>query len=184
VFDDLKARLEQFFRTDSRSDSRAHASALREALLEAKVGVSTMRSALAATEDELRQERRRLDDAERRGKLAADVPDTETVALARRYADRHRERVGVLERKLTVQRDELAIAEREVVEMLSEYHTARAGRPFDSVDAAWRELQAAGAEHPGLGLDDGPERHSEEKLKQAIEAQLAYLKKKLGKDKP
>jgi hypothetical protein len=183
VFDDLKARLEQFFRTDSRSDPRAHASALREALLEAKVGVSTMRSALAATEDELRQERRRLDDAERRGKLAAEVPDTETVALAHRYAERHRERVGVLERKLTVQRDELAIAEREVTEMLSEYQTARAGRPFESVDAAWRELQAAGAEHPGLGLDDGPERHSEEKLKQAVEAQLAYLKKKLGKDK-
>jgi hypothetical protein len=183
VFDDLKARLEQFFRTDSRSDPRAHAKALREALLEAKVGVSTMRSALAATEDELRQERRRLDDAERRGNLAAEVPDAETVALAQRYAERHRERVGVLERKLTVQRDELAIAEREVMEMLGEYQTARAGRPFESVDAAWRELQAAGAEDPRLGLDDAPERHAEDKLKQAVEAQLAYLKKKLGKDK-
>jgi hypothetical protein len=105
------------------------------------------------------------------------------VALAQRYAERHRERVGVLERKLTVQRDELAMAEREVMEMLTEYQTARAGRPFESIDAAWRELQAAGGDHPGLGLDDGPERPSDEKLKQAVEAQLAYLKKKLGKDK-
>jgi hypothetical protein len=184
VFDDLKARLEQFFRTDSRSDPRAHASALREAVLEAKVGVSTMRSALAATEAELRQERRRLEDAERRGKLAAEVPDAETVALAQRYAERHRERVGVLERKVIVQRDELAIAERELMDMLREYQTARAGRPFESVDAAWRELQAAGAEYPGLGLDEEPGQKSDEKLKQAVEAQLAYLKKKLGKDKP
>jgi hypothetical protein len=152
---------------------------LREALLEAKVGVSTMRSALQATQDELLQERRRLEDVERRGKLATEVPDPETVTLAERYAERHRERIGVLERKLTVQRDELAMVEREVQEMLLEYRSARAGAPFESVEAAWRDLEAAGEERPGMGLGD--ETPTEDKLKQAVEAQLAYLKKKLGK---
>ena len=181
----MKARLEQLFRASSPSDSRARAAALREALLEAKVGVSTMRSALAATEDELRQERRRLEDAERRGRLAAEVPDAETVALAERYVQRHRERVGVLERKLTVQRDELVMAEREVSEMFQEFRSVGSGRRFESVEAAWRDLEAAGGERPGLGLDGTDAAAlADDKLKQAIDAQLAYLKRKLGKDKP
>jgi hypothetical protein len=184
VFDSLKARLDQLFRASSPSDSRARAAALREALLEAKVGVSTMRSALAATEDELRQERRRLEDAERRGRLAAQLPDAETVGLAERYAQRHRERIGVLERKLTVQRDELAMAEREVAEMFQEFRSAGSGQRFESVEAAWRDLEAAGGERPGRGLDGNDAAAlTEDKLKQAIEAQLAYLKRKLGKDK-
>ena len=86
-----------------------------------------MQSALVSTERELAIERRQLADAERRGRLAADVPDSETVALAERYAARHRGRVGVLERKLVVQRDELVLAEREVAEMMAEYRAARPG---------------------------------------------------------
>jgi hypothetical protein len=184
VFESLKARLEQLFRAESRSDARARAALLREALLEAKVGVSTMRSALVATEEELLQERRRLEDAERRGKLATEVPDSETVALAERYAHRHRERISVLERKLIVQRDELAMAERETQEMFLEYRNLRTGAPFESVEAAWRDLEAAGGERPVTGLgDQAASDLSADKLKQAVEAQLAYLKRKLGKDK-
>jgi hypothetical protein len=180
VFESLKARLEQLLQGHSPPDRRARAAALREALLEAKVGVSTMRSALAATERELALERRQLVDAERRGRLAADVPDPETIAIADRFAQRHRDRVGVLERKLVVQRDELALAEREVAEMLTEYRTARPGAPFESIDAAWRDLQAAGADHPELEPDPAQD-DADQKLKQAVDAQLAYLKKKLGK---
>jgi hypothetical protein len=182
VFESLKARLEHLLRADSRSDSRARAALLREALLEAKVGISTMKSGLLATQDELLQERRRLEDTERRGKLATEVPDPETVALAERYAQRHRERIAVLERKLTVQQDELAIAERETQEMLLEFRSARTGAPFESVEAAWRDLEAAGGERPVTGLgDEATSDLSADKLKQAVEAQLAYLKKKLGK---
>jgi hypothetical protein len=182
VFESLKSRLERLLRDHSRSDPRAQAALLREAILEAKVGVAAMRSALSSTERELVLERRQLADAERRGRLAADVPDAETVALAERFAVRHRERVAVLERKLIVQQDELALAEREVGEMLSQYRAARPGAPFESVDAAWRDLEAAGADRPGTGLDDEPLRaEADRKLKEAVEAQLAFLKKKLGK---
>jgi hypothetical protein len=157
--------------------------ALREALLEAKVGVATMRSALTVTERELVAERRQLADAERRGSLAAEVPDRETVRLAERFAARHRERVAVLERKLQVQRDELALAQREVEEMLQQYRSGTPGTAADSIQAAWRDLHAAGGDRPDAAPDD--ERlsaESDRKLKeQAIEAQLAFLKNKLRK---
>ncbi len=183
MFESVKARLEKLFRDHSRSDPRAYMDGLREALLEAKVGVGAMRSALIVTERELQVERRQLADSERRGRLAADVPDAETVLLAERFAVRHRERVAMLERKLTVQRDELALAEREVEEMLGQYRAGRRGPGSDSIEAAWRDLEAAGGDRP----DATPEAErvraeSDRELKEkAVEAQLAFLKKKFGK---
>jgi len=183
VFEGLKAQLERLLQDHSRPDPRARAAALREAVLEAKVGIQTMRSALATTERELDSERRQLADAERRGQLAAQLPDQETVSVAERFAQRHRDRVQVLERKLAVQRDELALAEREAADMLEEYRSARPGAVFDTIDAAWRDLEAAGADRPGLELDGAGNRdESDRKLKQAVEEQLAFLKRKLGKD--
>jgi hypothetical protein len=182
VFESLRARLERLLSEHTRPDSRARAAALREALLEAKVGVSTMRSALTATERELASERRQLADAERRGQLAADLPDKETMSVAERFAQRHRDRVGVLERKLAVQQDELSLAEREVNDMLNEYRSVKPEAAFESIDAAWRDLEAAGGERPGLDLDEAATGNdAEQKLKQAVDAQLAFLKKKLGK---
>jgi len=181
VFESLKARLERLLQEHSRPDPRARAAALREAVLEAKVGVQAMRSALAATEQELAAERRQLADAERRGQLAAQVPDQETVTIAERFAQRHRTRVELLERKLVVQRDELALVEREAADMLREYRSGT-GAAFDSIDAAWRDLEAAGADRPGLELDAAETtKDTDQKLKQAVEEQLAFLKRKLGK---
>jgi hypothetical protein len=180
VFESVKARLERFLRAQPGNDPRERAALLREALLEAKVGLGTMRDALQGTERELAAEREQLVSAERRGRLAADLPDVETLAVAERFSSRHRERIAVLERKLAVQRDELILAEREVGEMLSEYRGARKGNAADSIDAAWRDLEAAGQDRPGLGLDNGNTAEAEQRLKdQAIEAQLAFLKKKL-----
>jgi hypothetical protein len=182
VFDGLKARLEQLLRERERTDPQAYAARLREALLEAKVGVGTMREALAGSERELVSERRQLEDAERRGRLAAAVPDAETVAIAERFAVRHRERAAVLERRIAVQREELALAEREVVEMTTLARAAGSGTPSDSIAAAWRDLESAGGARP----DEQERQHADadrHRREQAIEAQLAYLKRKLGKDK-
>ena len=183
MFEAVKARLEKLLREHSRSDPRAYLEGLREALLEAKVGVSTMRSALLVTERELQVERRQLTDAERRGRLAADVPDAETTRLAELFAVRHRERLVMLERKLAVQRDELALAEREVAEMLAQYRAGRHGGSSDSIDAAWRDLEAAGGDRPEAAPEDERLRaESDRELKdKAVEAQLAYLKRKFGK---
>jgi hypothetical protein len=182
VFDGLKARLDQLLRERERTDPQAYAARLREALLEAKLGVGTMHEALAGSERELASERRQLEDAERRGRLAAAVPDPETVTIAERYAARHRERAAVLERRIAVQREELVLAEREVVEMTAQVRSAGSSTASESIAAAWRDLGSAGAARP-----DEQERQQadaeQQRREQAIEAQLAYLKRKLGKDK-
>jgi hypothetical protein len=182
VFESVKARLERFFRDHSGpEDPRRRAAILRDALLEAKVGIRAMQDALAATERELAMERHHLTAAERRGRLAAEVPDSETMALAERFGARHRDRVAVLERKLVVQRDELMLAEREVAEMLAEYRGSPTGSPADSIEAAWRDLEAAGADRSGLDTEDTKlSKDQEDKLRaQTVEAQLEFLKKKL-----
>ncbi len=183
MFESVKARLEKLLRDHSRSDPRAYMEGLREALLEAKVGIGAMQSALVVTERELQVERRQLADAERRGRLAAELPDAETTLLAERFAIRHRERVTVLERKLAVQRDELVLAEREVEEMLGQYRAGRHGAGLDSIHAAWRDLEAAGGTRPDAAPEDERLRAaSDRELKEkAVEAQLAYLKAKLKK---
>jgi hypothetical protein len=179
VLEGLKARLDQLLR-NAPGDPRAYAAGLKEALLEAHIGVGRMRDALGSSERELVAERKQLDDAERRGRLAAPVPDPETVRVAERYAARHRERVGVLERKLVVQRDELALAERELAEMTDEARRAAAAHPSESVSAAWRDLESAGATRPDE--DDRLQAEAERQRRDsAIEAQLAYLKRKLGR---
>ena len=180
MLDGLKARLDQLLRDGSRSDPRAYAAGLKEAVLEARLGVRTMQEALSATETELAAERQQLEDAERRGKLAAMVPDPETVRVAERYAVRHRERAVILERKLAVQREELALAERELAEMTSEAKRAAADHPSEAISAAWRDLESAGVTRP----DDQDRMLAEadrQRRESAIEAQLAYLKRKLGK---
>jgi hypothetical protein len=180
VLEGLKARLDQLLREGTRSDPHGYLSGLREALLEARLGIDAMRRALKATEQELAEERRHLEDAERRGRLAAAVPDPETVTIAERYAVRHRDRVAVLERKLIVQRDELVLGERELAEMTVEVRRAASGHPSESIAAAWRDLESAGATRP----DEEERVQAEADRRQrdsAIEAQLAYLKRKLGK---
>ena len=182
MFESIKARLERLLGEHSRPEPRERAALLREALLDAKVGLSTIRDSLAGTERELAAEKQNLAAAERRGRLAADLPDPETLALAERFSVRHRDRIAVLERKLSVQRGELQLAEREVNEMLAEYREARRGNSAESLDAAWRDLEGAGADRPGLGVNDSESPQTEQRLKdQAVEAQLAFLKKKFKK---
>ena len=184
VFDGLKARLDRLFREHTPANPRAYAAGLREALLEAKLGLTAMRQGLAATERELEDERRQLADAERRGRLAGDLPDPETVSVALRFAARHRERVLVLERKVVVQRDELVLAERELQEMMNEYRSAAdRSSASASIDAAWRDLESAGATRPASEEDRYAAEADQRRRDQAVDEQLAYLKRKLGKDK-
>lgn len=180
MLEGFKARLDRLFRErgGGTADPRAVAAALREALVEGRAALASLGEALAASERELAAEQKQLADAERRGRLAAAVPDPETVAVAERFAARHRERITLLERKLVVQRDELAMARREVEEMAGQLRSGTASA--DSIRAAWRELEAAGASAP---TDDDRLAHEADRRRrdQAVEAQLEYLKRKLGK---
>jgi hypothetical protein len=170
-------------------DLRDLARQMREAVVDATVAVQEMRAAQARTEIELTAEGQRLADAERRGRLAAEIQDQETVQVAERFVARHRERVGVLERKLAAQREELALAERDLGEMQTQLKAADRDRPVaageSSAERAWRDLQAAGGTRPDVDLQNELLKHDIDRVarEQAADEQLDLLKKKLGKKK-
>lgn len=188
MFERLRARLEKLLADHTPSgDPKAKAAQLHAALLDAKVGVGAMRDALAATERGLREERRQLEDAERRGRLAADVPDPETVQVAEQFASRHRERVAMLEKKHALQQEELTLAERDLELLAREYRTARqgaGGARSAAQDAAWDDIEAAGGVRPETDIAGDLLRSQLERrqMEAAVEAQLDHLKKKLKKE--
>jgi len=161
---------------------------MREAVVESKVSVQETRAAVTRAEGELVVERQRLADAERRGRLAAEIQDAETVAVAQRFAAKHRERVGVLERKVAALKEELGLYERELVDMQAQLGRAERDRPLTeaerSAERAWRELQRAGGSRPetdlqGDLLQSDLDRTAREA---AADRQLRELKKKMKKD--
>lgn len=170
-FDDIKDHLDRLFAARPPGSSRQQAAGLRAALVEFKVALAELQTALARTERELLAMRRELADTERRGTLAEGIGDSETATVAAEYATRLRERVDLLERKLLVQRDEVHIAEREYEATRAQFLRADRGLPpeapasFDSLDDTT----------PDPYLD----RHAREA---AVEAQLAHLKRQLGRD--
>lgn len=141
---------------------------LKAAVVEAKAALAALQQALAETERALAFERGQLEATERRRRLAAEIADPETVAVAERFAARHRDRVSLLERKLLVQRDEVALAGRDLEELAARLHTAGPG-----VGAA------ADPPEPDPLLQYRLDRSAHEA---AAEAQLAELKRKMGKD--
>jgi hypothetical protein len=185
VFEGLRARLEKLLADHTPAgDVRARAAQLHAALLEAKVAVGAMRDALDATERSLKDERRRLEDAERRGRLAAQIPDPETVTVAEQFVLRHRERVAVLEKKLALQREELALAERDLEQLAGEFRALRQGREggrTSAQEAAWRDVEAAGGTRPETDVEGEllKSQLNRRQMEAAVEAQLEHLKKKI-----
>jgi hypothetical protein len=182
AFDGLKARLERLFA----ETPAERGGALRDAVIEMRAGLGVMRDALVRTEQELASEQRQHADALRRRDLAAEIGDQETVDVAERFASRHQARGDMLERKLSVQRDELALAERELEDLMTQFGAEARGHATgapESIERAWRDIAAAGGSRPGVDLDAELERAAEQRKlhEAAVEAQLAQLKRKLGK---
>lgn len=161
---------------------------MREAVVEAKLAAQETGQAVSRTQGELAVERQRLADAERRGRLAAEIQDRETVAIAERFAAKHRERVAVLERKLAALTDERALYERELSDMQAQLARAERDRPLTeaerSAERAWRDLQAAGGARPGTDLRDELLKSAMDRAAReaAADKQLKELKKKMKKD--
>jgi hypothetical protein len=158
----------------STPDLRSLARQMREAVVDAKVAVAEVQEAVVRTEREIALERQRLSDAERRGRLAGEIQDTETVEVASRFAAKHRERLGVLERKLANQREELALAQRELDDMKAQLKTAARDRPAQEAGdpLASMDLQ-------GELLKSDMDRAARE---DAAARQLEELKKKMRKE--
>ena len=174
--DDLMARLDRLLNEHGLGGAgRKDAGALHDALVDLKVGLKDLQDALERTTRELEAEREQLAAAERRGKLAEEIADAETVRIAAEFAVRHRQRVDLLERKVGVQRDELAAAELEYQTLSERYRSARQGVP-----------PAAGTGEGQPASDPGDAdllrgRLDRKAVEAAAEAQLEILKRKMGK---
>lgn len=176
-FDDIKLHLDRLFAPRPGASARDQAAGLREALIEFKVGIGHLGEALARGETELAQARREAEDYARRGRLAADIGDTETLALAEEFAIKAAARVELLERKVLVQRDELRLAEQDYEQTKQRFSAASRGTPYTEASPAMAQAE------PGGMPDASPlETYAlEQRAREAaVEAQLAHLKKQLG----
>lgn len=168
-------------------DPKAQGGLMREAAVEARAAVDVMRRDLALVEQQLAAERQQLADATRRGEQAAGINDHETVEVAQRFAAKHQEKVRVLEQKVEAQQAELALAEKELAEIVAQVKAIKDSTPADTnarIENAWRAMQAAGGARPGDALDEHDilkstvDRAAREA---AADQQLQELKKRMGK---
>lgn len=191
-FDDLKARLDRLLNEQGLGGlGRSQAGILHDALVDLKVGLKDMTDALGRTVRELATEQEHLAAALRRGQLADDISDSETATIAREYAERHRQRVALLERKQAVQQDELAIAQQEYDMLADRYRAARRG-VGDTGSRSAAGDDGLGDPSDGPGGSAGPAIDPEEanllkarldrqRAESVVNAQLEMLKRKMGK---
>ena len=175
--DDIKAHLDRIFAAGTRTSSREQAAGLREALVEFKVGIGQLTEALTRAERELAVARREAADYARRGLLASDIDDQETVRVAGEFTAKARERVDLLERKVIVMRDELVMAQRDYDETKQRFQSASRGVPLDAAPAVDPLADPDRISPSDQVMMDQRAREA------AVEAQLAHLKKKLGDSK-
>lgn len=178
VFEHLRRSLrDAMSRVSSPADARAALALMREAVIEARAGVSALRTDRDATRQQLMLERAELATVQRRGRLAADIGDTETVEIAARFERRHVERITVLERKLAAQEAELALADREAEEMAAQLKATADGVASPAESTASMDSERASGD-AGSELRRATDRLAHEAQ---AERQLAELKKRMRK---
>ncbi len=189
VFEKLRETIEAILAAATPAgDARDVVARMHDAVVEARTSLMEMSDQLSDTERRLDKERQKLEDAERRGKLADGIGDKETVEVAEEFAAKHRERATVLTRKLDAQRAELALAEREFAQMREQFKKARnqrglEGDASDRIESAWWNIGSAGGTRPELDLKDELLRSQLDTAAKeaAANEQLRQLKKKMDR---
>lgn len=170
-------------------ERRAGLARMKQTLVQAKMGLEDLRGGVVLTRQRLDAEVRELETMRRRKGLAAGINDAETRALAEKYETHHAERADVLRRKLEAQEAELAMVEREVGEMTTEFKRAVAvggqGASALGGDADAARAEADAVLDPGKGVADEIDALGRAGMRSAREAeaerQLAELKRRMGK---
>jgi phage shock protein A len=199
MFDQLRSSFRTMFdAARTPADRRAVVAEMRETLVRARLGVDDLRRGVAETRARRDAAQTELETTRRRGRLAADVGDAETVAVAARFEAQQAERLAVLERKLAAQEDELALVERQVGEMTADFRRAAAGVPpggasgaggvggaearaAAEVDELLRDT-AGGASGADAAAFDALSRQQDRATREAdADARLAELKRRMGK---
>lgn len=187
MLEGLREALEQFLDSAATGRSDDRGKLMQQAVIDARVALDEMRSQRDRTVRKLEVENRALADTERRGKLALEIEDMETVQVAEDFAEKHRERVRILEQKLEVQNEELELAERELQGMKTQLQEARekgvVGEASEQVEAAWRTIERAGGMRPETDLEGEILKNQMNRADREARAeeQLRELKKKMGR---
>ena len=192
MFESLRKSLDDLLsRSTPPEERRQIVSRMRDTLVQARVGLQDLRDGLGQSKRRLEQERRELDTVQRRKRLAEQISDAETVRLASQYEQMHAERVAVLERKLEVQESELALAERDVTQMMTELRQAASGIPSPgersnaAVSAAMDEIESELGSGKNESLRDEIDGLSRTRTRADHEAdaarKLEELKRRMGK---
>jgi multidrug resistance efflux pump len=188
MFDDLRESFRQLSDRLDPDERRRMTSGMREALIHARLAIKDLQETRATTDAALAAERRELETVRRRQGYAADVGDTETVAIAERFAQQHADRVAVLESKRMVQDQELTLAEREYESMSAELRRIMSGvapQASNPASDAAREVDALLSDDPlaaGAATDvpEPPVRRSRAEREADAESRLAEMKRRLG----
>ena len=166
MLDDLKrlfaqtwsAFLEETARRDPADEVAGLLASMRREMVQARAALPLYEKNVQGTTTELERERRALDDAVRRGGMAERIADAETARVAREFAERHRQRVAVLEEKLRAANAELQLRRAEAEEMMRRYKEADANRFILVAEirrrGAHAALDAAGRRDPSDPLAD------------------------------
>lgn len=173
-------------------ERREVVSRMRDTLVQAKMGLQDLRDGLAKSRQRLDVERREVETVQRRKRLAQQIGDLETVRIAEEYEVLHAEKLAVLTRKLEAQESELALAEREVGQMMSELRAAASGigPPPDRAAAAMKDAMSELETELGTGAAGEPLREeldamSRSRARADREAdaarKLEELKRRMGK---
>jgi hypothetical protein len=193
VFENLRKSLDDLLsRATPPEERRQIVSRMRDTLVQAKVGLQDLRDGLEKSRRRLQAEQRELETVLRRKRLAEQISDAETVRLATQYEQLHAEKVAVLTRKLEAQESELALAERDVAQMMTELRNAASGigpatdRSAAAMNAAMDEIESdleGGTRDGGLREEiDGLSRAQSRADREADAARkLEELKRRMGK---
>lgn len=195
MFESLRKSLDDLLsRSTPPEERRQIVSRMRDTIVQAKVGLQDLRDGLEKSRHRLEAERRELHTVQRRKRLAEQINDIETVRLATQYEQLHSERVQVLTRKLEAQESELALAERDVAQMMTELRNAASGiapagdrgGSAAGVNAAMDEIESElGGGAQSSGLRDEIEGLTRDRARADREAdaarRLEELKRRMGK---
>lgn len=188
MFDDVKQALHDLLHGNvAPADRREALQEMRETMVRSRMALEDLREGVRQTERRLQREQAELETVRRRRTLAEGVGDAETVTIAARFEAQHHERVSLLERRLDVERGELAMVERDIEEMTTQFKAAQAG-----VGSGLRSgsVPASDPSDPGDPLDSDAALNAElQGLNRAqrranneadADARLAELKRRMG----
>lgn len=184
MFDDVKQALHDLLHGNvAPGDRREALQGMRDTLVRARMALDDLRAGLRQTEARLTRERTELETVQRRRSLAEGIGDAETVAIAQRFEAQLLEKVGLLEKRLEVERGELALVERDVEEMTAQFKAAQAGVGSGLRSGAVEEATgdplsrdaALNTELDGLGRAQRRATHEAD-----ADAKLAELKRRMG----